>query len=731
MGQARFMLQRRAALSSCVAFAMALALGCGNSAPKSAATAPKTGKVASAATASSACAGAQTCTATDAHAKHQAAGFDCVACHPCGGKFGFQVGYTFTTGLTTIQQSDSYTPASGSTPSTCTVACHYPMGSPAAPIQWNAAAPGTDLACVTCHNVPTLLAKFPNHPQNVSPTATRADCEQCHVVGDAHTQGTGVVLQPHPASWMTRTDPGFHAFSANRGLSACQTCHLADLSGGVTKVACTSCHNSTGGGVGANDFATCTACHGGTNNTTGAPPMAIWGYAGDPNRGGGTADPIRVGAHTAHVTEGQFGPAFGCDVCHVKPTSITDTNHIDTITSGDPTATVTFAGLAVNGVTSPTYSRSNATCNSTYCHGVTVDVAGSVGAIKNPNWTGGSSQVFCGSCHGVPPASPHIQVDTTTGFGVCNPCHSFTVDAAGAIIPASQGGKHINGFLEASGHDASWMDPTSSGFHAFAADKGIQNCTPCHGADLGGGSVGVACTACHKAGGPGNDFATCTACHGGTDNQTGAPPAAIWGYAGDPNRGGGTADPIRVGAHSKHLAPALATPFDCGNCHVKPTSVISTGHIDNPTPVATVTFGAAPGQVPSGSTPSWNRATAGCSLTYCHGNYAGVYAFEVYNWGSDTYDTVYVNYTGKKATPTWTSGPMACDSCHGNPPAGTGPWHSGQHGYSLSYNDCSLCHPDASGTASTGTTKITNPAQHVNGVVEVTPRWSSNCFGCH
>jgi predicted CxxxxCH...CXXCH cytochrome family protein len=728
MGRSSFRSQGGVALAGCVAFALVLVLGCGESAPKNGA-APKAGRATSAATAATptACAGAQTCTSTDAHAKHQAAGFDCVACHPCGGKFGFQVGYTFSTGLTTIQATDSYTAASGTTPATCTVACHYPMGSPAAPIQWNAAAPGTDLACVRCHDVPTLLAKFPGHPQNVSPGATRADCEQCHLVSDQHTQGGGVVLQSHPASWMTTTDPGFHAFSADRGLTACQTCHLKDLSGGVTKVACTNCHKAGGQ---ANDFATCTACHGGKDNGTGAPPGAIWGYAGDPARGGGAGDPIRVGAHTAHVTAGQFGPAFGCEVCHVKPTSIFDLNHIDSVDPGnDPMATVTFGGLAVNGVTTPTWSRSNATCNSTYCHGATTDVNG-VGGIKNPSWTGGSSQVFCGSCHGVPPALPHIQMDTSKGFGVCSGCHALTVDPTGAIIPASQGGKHLDGLLEASGHDATWMDTTSSNFHAFAADRGIQNCTPCHGADLAGGSVGTACTECHKAGGQANDFATCTACHG-NGGTTGAPPEAIWGYAGDPNRGGGTADPIRVGAHTKHLAPTLTTAFDCSVCHVKPTSILSAGHIDDPTPVATVTFGGIATSVPPGTSPSWNRGAAACASTYCHGNYAGVYAYNAWDWGADAPYTVYVNYKGNNGTPNWTGGPMTCGSCHGNPPPGTGTWHSGHHGNSGDgYNECQLCHPDAFSVGGVGQS-ITNPAQHVNGIVEVTPNWNSKCFGCH
>jgi predicted CxxxxCH...CXXCH cytochrome family protein len=532
-----------------------------------------------------------------------------------------------------------------------------------------------------------------------------------------------VVLQGHASTWMDPTNGGFHAVAANRGIASCQTCHLADLSGGITNVACTSCHRAGGAG---RDFATCTGCHGGADNATGAPPAALWGFAGDAARGGGTADPVRVGAHTAHVTEGAFGPAFGCEVCHVKPSAIGAPNHIDVVAAGDvPRATVTFGGLAVNGSGTPAWSRDNATCSSTYCHGATL-ADGASPSLKNPSWAG-ANQVYCGSCHGVPPLPPHVAVDTTNGFGVCNPCHSFTVDGAGKIIPASQGGKHLNGLLEASGHDAAWMEPSSPTFHAFAANRGIANCTPCHGADLSGGSVHRACSDCHTAGGRANDFATCTACHGGTSNLSGAPPKAIWGYGGDPSRGGGQADPIRVGAHTRHLTAGKAIAFDCGVCHVKPATLLSAGHIDDPTPVAKVTFGGiavAPAPV---AAPSWARTTATCASTYCHGNYQGTYTYFTYNWGSDSFDEVNVSYTGARATPVWTDGPTTCGSCHGNPPRGTGAWHSGSHGGG---NDCQLCHPDASGSGGVGTT-ITDPIRHVNGAVEVTPKWSSKCFGCH
>jgi hypothetical protein len=88
---------------------------------------------------------------------------------------------------------------------------------------------------------------------------------------------------------------------------------------------------------------------------------------------------------------------------------------------------------------------------------------------------------------------------------------------------------------------------------------------------------------------------------------------------------------------------------------------------------------------------------------------------------------VTVSYAGKSATPNWTDAPMACNSCHDNPPR-TGVWHSGAHGGG---NQCQLCHPDATGTTAGVGTGITNLAMHVNGTVDVTPQWTGSCFNCH
>jgi predicted CxxxxCH...CXXCH cytochrome family protein len=202
-------------------------------------------------------------------------------------------------------------------------------------------------------------------------------------------------------------------------------------------------------------------------------------------------------------------------------------------------------------------------------------------------------------------------------------------------------------------------------------------------------------------------------CHGGTNDQTGAPPRTTWGNA---------ADAVRVGAHARHLAgSANAPPVACASCHVVPTDALTPGHIDGPT--ATVTFG---GVATAGSaTPRWDRAAATCATSYCHGSYSGTFTYQSYDWGIQDFVDVTVSYTGAGTTPTWTGGPMTCTSCHAAPPP-SGAWHSGAHG-GPGGDACSLCHPGVNDAG----TAFTDPSHHVDGVVDVTPGWKSTCFGCH
>jgi predicted CxxxxCH...CXXCH cytochrome family protein len=317
-------------------------------------------------------------------------------------------------------------------------------------------------------------------------------------------------------------------------------------------------------------------------------------------------------------------------------------------------------------------------------------------------WTGGASQAACGTCHGTPPGGSHPIV--TGGLPACNTCHSQTVDANGNIIPPASGGKHLDGIVEASGHSADWMNQSSTGFHAYSANQGLASCQGCHGVDLEGGSVGVACASCHGSGWKTN----CVMCHGGVDNSTGAPPSPTWGH-GDPSRGGGTPDPVRVGAHTIHLTGGpMAGAFECAVCHTVPTDALSQEHIDQPT--ATLTFSGR-ATVGTTVTPSWTRSNATCSGVYCHG--ATIRQQELTQVGSIP--------RGTNVTPNWTAGSSqaACGTCHGLPP------DTGMHFYHVvtgqigSYLACSDCHYGYQGFPSPSDTGVPTPSLHVNGIKDV------------
>lgn len=642
---------------------LALLASCGQDAPRPAA--PPAGSTRGAHTGDPGCAG------TTTHDVHVAM-FRCDACHPTGATFGFDVPFTFPGGTTTLGGT-LIRDAAGTT---CTVACHSPKGAPAVTIAWSTPGP---LACTACHASSTLPQAHPP----VAANATRADCQACHL-SSGHTDGT-VAVSGHAPAWSDRTSAGFHAASANSDLASCRGCHGQDLAGTAVASACARCHD-VGLPTGVTSWkVNCVMCHGGVDlPVVGAPPKATWGNS---------ADAVRIGAHTKHLQGSALAPAAECTACHPVPADVFTPGHLD-----GGTAEVTFARVVPG--TTPSFDRATATCSSTYCHG-----AGLAGGTRTaPVWTRvGVGEAACGACHGLPPPAPHPTVSSSlTG---CAGCHALTLDPTGAMIPPAQGGKHLDGAVEATGgHPAAFKDPASPEFHAFAANRGLASCQGCHGPALDGvgGSTTVSCATCHAAGWP----TRCTMCHGTAADGTGAPPRATWGGAGDP---------LRVGAHAKHVvAGAISGAVACGVCHAVPADAFSAGHLgDSPAEVALTGLAAA-----GGATPGWSRTTGTCASTYCHGAYSGTYNYYSYE------EPVSAYYAGANATPSWTGSGMTCTSCHGNPPP-TGAWH-GSHGGG---NECQLCHPDASGLP--GSAVITNPALHVNGTINLAPQANNSCFNCH
>ena len=117
-----------------------------------------------------------------------------------------------------------------------------------------------------------------------------------------------------------------------------------------------------------------------------------------------------------------------------------------------------------------------------------------------------------------------------------------------------------------------------------------------------------AMSACGLKGGAGHDSGsveTCSGCHGSADNA--APPRGVHGET--------ERSSLAVGAHQAHLHSTISAPIACSECHVVPTTRDQSGHLH--TGPARVVFGTL--ATANGAIPSWDRKTATCSGTYCHG----------------------------------------------------------------------------------------------------------------
>lgn len=250
--------------------------------------------------------------------------------------------------------------------------------------------------------------------------------------------------------------------------------------------------------------------------------------------------------------------------------------------------------------------------------------------------------------------------------------------------------------------------PGQSGFHPdnyarpdkHGTDLKMQamDCRECHGANLDGGEQ-VGCDGCHAE----NWRTTCTFCHGASENATGAPPRDINGTT-DPNA-------ISFPPHTTHVMATIAKPFDCVQCHTKPTDVLSVNHIfeTNPTPgKAEVSF--------NGLSNGASYDGQSCSQVYCHSNGQSL-----------------SGHISK------TDGPRTCTSCHAGINSSNSAFGgmSGRHQRHMGEGlGCNECHSTVADSSNLG---IVDTSLHVNGNVDVsitasgfTISGTNSCSGyCH
>jgi predicted CxxxxCH...CXXCH cytochrome family protein len=535
------------------------------------------------------------------------------------------------------------------------------------------------IACGECHPMPSDMQHHPDPKGGRADVvfgalATQADAKAAWELNQARCTNTychgatlrGAETRPPPV-W-TRVD-GSQA--------TCTSCHGNPPGGNHPAGACEACHGAVvgPGRVIVNPAlhingkvevsSTCTSCHGaGTSDPVdgkdprAAPPKAV--------NGATASTDIRVGAHQAHLNAGKIAAPVLCTECHVVPSP--SDPHPD---GNNQAGQVVFGALATAQAAKPAWDRNTARCSNSYCHGATLSGAASRSA---PVWTQvDGSQLVCSSCHGNPPGGTHPT-------GPCEACHGAVVGPGGVIVNPAL---HINGKVEVSGRCTACHGYPPGGTHPTGA------CETCHGAVVGPG--GVIINPSLHGNGTVEVSGRCTACHGtrtsetvdGKDART-APPKAVNGATASTD--------IRVGAHQAHLnAGRIAAPVLCTECHVVPSP--SDPHPDGNNQAGQVVFGwLATAQA---AKPAWDRNTARCSNSYCHG--------------------ATLSGAASRSAPVWTQvdgSQLVCSSCHGNPPGGTHPT-----------GPCEACHGAVVGPGGV----IVNPALHVNGTVEV----SGRCTACH
>ncbi len=250
-------------------------------------------------------------------------------------------------------------------------------------------------------------------------------------------------------------------------------------------------------------------------------------------------------------------------------------------------------------------------------------------------------------------------------------------------------------------HPSAFLNPSSENFHGKAirlAGWKMDNCQSCHGVYYDGGRAQLSCLTCHtKPGGPEN----CTTCHGSSNP---APPRDLSGNTSSTSRG--------VGAHQAHLGNTFAKAVSCNECHVVPSTLYATGHVDSHSPAEVVfnnplasTKTNVPGTQNYSSSlplfepnPQFNSIQGTCSNVYCHGHFKNGNTDNVVTW------------TAKKE----------CGTCHGDATKTALaekalPKTSASGGTHPNVLTCAVCHADVVNAQ----LDIIAPEKHINGKLNI------------
>ncbi len=279
-------------------------------------------------------------------------------------------------------------------------------------------------SCMKCHQQgPTGCAScHQDGPTTGAHVVHRVDgklaCAECHRIPDTWTAPGHIDAAPAEVTFgalaATRTTPSYEGGTCTvychldtrptwtqTPVGGCDRCHGAPPPS-HKQSQCASCHAPSAPHIDGvvQVGSACDSCHG--KNGDPAPPNDLSGNQ--------FPSALGVGAHQIHlkVPSGLRAP-IPCTECHVVPATVDAPGHIDSPLPAEVNSTLGW-------------DRTAQTCATAWCH-----------MTARPRWTESGGAV-CGSCHGVPPATPSHTPDMP--FTSCVNCHppGFT--------------KHIDGVLD-------------------------------------------------------------------------------------------------------------------------------------------------------------------------------------------------------------------------------------------------------------------------------------------
>ena len=189
------------------------------------------------------------------------------------------------------------------------------------------------------------------------------------------------------------------------------------------------------------DVEDCSGCHGGVD---GAPGPDLDGIV--------ARTATTVGAHGPHLNPRlNISSSVTCQDCHRVPVEVTDLGHLDSARPAEVFPESVPSLARADGAV-PIWNRAAATCRNTYCHGGGEKLSqdSSPSRLAEVLWTGTATrQVYCGSCHGVPPTTfPHVEPIGPFELEECVNCHPSAVDSFGNIRFVGSETAHMNGVID-------------------------------------------------------------------------------------------------------------------------------------------------------------------------------------------------------------------------------------------------------------------------------------------